>query len=349
MEEIRNETGLKRKGIITCGVGGLYTVRIFGDSSDDSIEVLCRARGILRREHITPAVGDSVVISRSSPDEDYGEPVVSKNKKGDISVDYVIEEIGERRNSLIRPPMSNLDYLFAVVPCASPEPDLLTLDKLTAIAENSGIETVVVINKADLSPEKASEISDIYNTAGYKVFPVSCETGDGIADLSAFISSLAVEAEEKGFFVTGAFAGVSGAGKSTLMTKLFPDLNLKTGSVSRKTERGRHTTRHVELYPVKTDGGLFWIADTPGFSMLDFTRFDFFPYEDLALSFREFEDCLGRCRYTKCTHLCEDGCAVIEKKKNGLVAESRHESYKRIFEEQRSVPEWKRRQEQKQR
>ncbi|MBR5679775.1 MAG: ribosome small subunit-dependent GTPase A [Clostridia bacterium] len=258
-------------------------------------------------------------------------------------MDYVIDTVEERRSLLIRPPVANLDILFAVIPCASPEPDLLTADKLTVIAENYGIETVIVVNKADLDPEKTAEISRIYGTAGYRVFPLSAARGEGVDALRAYIRERALDAPEGGH-VSGAFAGASGAGKSTWMTALFPDLRLETGSVSRKTERGRHTTRHVELWPMDMDGGIFWIADTPGFSMLDFTRFDFFPYDELASSFREFEDCLGKCRYTKCTHLREEGCAVIAKRDAGGIAPSRHESYVRIYEEQRSVPEWKRRQ-----
>ena len=341
--------------MITRGVGGLYGVRVFDGTCAEGEEILARARGVFRREHVKPAVGDEVVLRPTAPGEDdffeeddgaeqRGRYRKSKNGDG-VNVDYVIDEICGRRNSLIRPPVANLDYLFAVIPCASPEPDLLTVDKLTAIAENYDIETVVIVNKSDLDGARSAEISEIYGTAGYRVFPVSAESGAGVDALYDFISSLAKEAADKGGHVSGAFAGASGAGKSTLMTKLFPALELKTGSVSRKTERGRHTTRHVELYPAQTDGGVFWIADTPGFSMLDFTRFDFFPYDNLALSFREFGDCIGKCRYTKCTHLCEDGCAVIAKMNAGGVTVSRHESYKRIFEEQRSVPEWKRRQE----
>ena len=340
------------RGIITRGVGGLYGVRVFGDT-DAGEEILSRARGVFRREKITPTVGDEVVVRHTAENETdfYSDEHSEQNrhradrKTNGAQVDYVIDRIADRRNVLIRPPVANLDYLFAVIPCASPEPDLLTVDKLTVIAENYGRETVVIVNKSDLSPEKSAEIARIYRTVGYRVFAVSGETGDGMDELYAFIRSIVRDGKTKGRHVSGAFAGASGAGKSTLMTRLFPTLDLKTGSVSRKTERGRHTTRHVELYPAETDAGLFWIADTPGFSMLDFTRFDFFPYDDLALSFREFDDCLGKCRYTKCTHLCEDGCAVIDKMKAGGVPESRHESYKRIFEEQRSVPEWKRRQE----
>ncbi|MBQ7932923.1 MAG: ribosome small subunit-dependent GTPase A, partial [Clostridia bacterium] len=265
---------------------------------------------------------------------------IRKQKKNGVEVDWVIDAIEQRKNSLIRPPVANLDYLLAVIPCASPEPDLLTADKLTVIAENAGIETVVVIGKTDLNPQKSLEYAAVYEKAGYRVFRISCETGEGVDVLRDYIAE--ISSAENGY-VSGAFAGVSGAGKSTLMTALFPDLQLKTGVVSRKTERGRHTTRHVELYPIPVGEGIFWLADTPGFSMLDFTRFDFFPYDELAGSFREFSECLGECRYTKCTHLKEEGCAVIEKMKDGRIAPSRHDSYIRIYEEQRSVPEWKRR------
>lgn len=329
-------------GIITRGVGGLYGVRT---SDRPGEELLCRARGVFRKEQITPTVGDNVTITHVTGTEDAQIPddvarEIRKQKKNGVEVDWVIDVIDERKNSLIRPPVANLDYLFAVIPCASPEPDLLTADKLTVIAENAGIETVVVINKTDLNPDKSLEYAAVYEMAGYRVFRISCETGEGVDVLRDYIAEISSVGNG---YVSGAFAGVSGAGKSTLMTALFPDLQLKTGVVSRKTERGRHTTRHVELYPIPVGEGIFWLADTPGFSMLDFTRFDFFPYDELAGSFREFAECLGECRYTKCTHLKEEGCAVLEKMKNGHIASSRHDSYIRIYEEQRSVPEWKRR------
>ena len=340
-------------GIITRGVGGLYGVRTVDRSSGSvSEEVLCRARGIFRQNHITPTVGDEVMIEPvdESVSEDWFEPddevrdtKKSRGKKQDVRVDFVIDEILPRRNLLIRPPTANLDYLFAVIPAASPAPDLLTADKLTVIAENYGIETVVIVNKSDLDAESSSNLTHIYRTAGYTVFPVSAERGDGMAELAAYIAEITAPAEGR-THISGAFAGVSGGGKSTLMTALFPDLNLKTGGVSRKTERGRHTTRHVEIYPLETaSGGQFWLADTPGFSMLDFTRYNFFPYDELAASFREFEECLGECRYTKCTHRKEEGCAVLAKMSEGRIAPSRHDSYVRIYDEQRSIPEWKRR------
>lgn len=344
----------KYHGIITRGVGGLYGVRITSGQGDiGEEEILCRARGIFRRENLTPTVGDEVVVGPAKADDaDYLRDEASdepskrfkKNKKDKgAEVNFVIEEVLERKNLLIRPPVANLDYLFAVIPCASPEPDLLTADKLTVIAENYGIETVIVVNKADLDPARAEEMKEIYNLAGYRVFLLSCESGEGIAALGEYIAEISREAEAQGRHISGAFAGVSGAGKSTLMTALFPDLQLKTGSVSHKTERGRHTTRHVELYPLRVNDSIFWLADTPGFSMLDFTRFDFFPYDELAGSFREFADLIGECKYRKCTHLKEEGCAVIEKVKSGEISTSRHDSYVRIYDEQRSVPQWKRR------
>ena len=332
----------KIHGIITRGVGGLYGVRT---ADDCDTELLCRARGVFRKEGITPAVGDDVLISKvSGNDENIPDDIareMKKQKKNGVEVDHVIDEILPRKSLLIRPPVANLDVLFAVIPASSPEPDLLTTDKLTVIAENYGIETVIVVNKADLAPDYAKELENIYTTAGFRVFLLSCETGVGIDALREYIESIS-QAEEYGMHVSGAFAGVSGAGKSTLMSALFDGLNLKTGKVSHKTERGRHTTRHVEIYPIGIGTGTFWIADTPGFSMLDFTRFDFFPYDELSSSFREFAECLGECRYTKCTHIKEEGCAVLEKLKNGKISASRHESYLKIYEEQRSVPEWKR-------
>lgn len=341
-------------GIITRGVGGLYGVRTIDENGDISDEILCRARGIFRQSRITPTVGDEVTISPADdvspddlyiPDDEDGTKGRKSHggKKNDVRVDFVIDEILPRKNLLIRPPTANLDYLFAVIPSASPAPDLLTADKLTVIAENYGIETVVIVNKCDLDKASCDTLTEIYRTAGYTVFPVSAERGDGMDALSDYIAEISAKGNDTGH-ISGAFAGVSGCGKSTLMTALFPDLQLKTGGVSRKTERGRHTTRHVEIYPQKTaSGGRFWLADTPGFSMLDFTRFNFFPYDELAVSFREFEDCLGKCRYTKCTHRKEEGCAVLSKMEEGKIAPSRHDSYIRIYEEQRSVPEWKRR------
>ena len=324
------------RGMITKGVGGLYSVVPAPGEPSEGSELLCSARGKFRLDGITPLPGDDVAVI---PDTESG--VSSDDPR------FVITRIEKRKNVLIRPPLSNLTYMFAVIPSCRPKPDLLTADKLIAILESAGIEPVVIIGKADLDRTSAEELNGIYSKAGYRTFTLSTVTGEGCGDLTAFLSQLVSDAEKDGNIVRAAFAGVSGAGKSTLMSKLFPSLSLKTGAVSRKTERGKHTTRCTELYSVPVGNKKIYLADTPGFSMLDFTRFNFFPYEDLPSFFREFSDCLGKCKYTGCTHVREEGCAIIEKMNRGLIAASRHENYVTIREEMKKKPAWKREKEEK--
>ena len=283
-------------GRIIEGVGGLYTVRC---EENEKIELVqCRAKGVFRHEGISPLVGDIVSVDTSAGDGN-----------------AVIDEIFERENSLIRPPMANLDCVFVAMAAAKPMPMLDMTDKLIAILEHNDIEPVIIIGKCELDRARAEEIKETYEKAGYRAFVLSCETGEGLPEICEFISS------RKGIM---AMAGASGVGKSTLLNRLFPTLELSTGGVSRKTERGRHTTRAVTLYDIGE--GLFF-ADTPGFSMLDFERFDFFELDDLPLAFKEINERIGECRYTKCTHLKEDGCAIVEAVKRGEIAKSRHESY----------------------
>lgn len=286
--------------------GGLYTVLTDGDN--EIIE--CRARGILRHEHITPLVGDSVTLA-------------------DDGKGAVIESVNERRNALIRPPLANLDILFLVMASKKPSPSLFTADKLLSICEYNGIEPVIIIGKCELDGDSVKEIKSVYEKADYRVFAVSCYENIGIDELNEYIKT-AIHGK------TAAFAGLSGVGKSTLLNRLFPELELSTGEVSRKTERGRHTTRKVELF--SANGG--FIADTPGFSMLDFERFDFFEKDDLPETFKEFRDCIGHCRYKKCTHTKEEGCAVLEKLKNGDIAPSRHESFLALYDTLKQKHSW---------
>lgn len=308
------------EGIITKGVGGLYEVRPL--SAPAERVYLCRARGVFRHEKLTPLPGDTVSIV---PAEEGSE-------------EYVIDGILPRRCALIRPAVANLTHLFVVIPAARPEPDLLTADKLISIAEYCGIEPVVVVSKADLAPDKAEEILAAYRLGGFDAFALSAVSGDGIPALDEYIRVLGTD----GKTAVAAFAGASGAGKSTLLSRLFPEMHFATGSVSRKTERGRHTTREVELFPA---GGAVMVADTPGFSMLDFTRFNFYPSAALPLTFREFVPHLGNCRYTKCTHTKEEDCAVLAAVSRGEISRSRHASYCALFEDFRQKPDWKRRQE----
>lgn len=311
------------KGLIIKGVGGLYSVRLLSEEGSAAQTVSCRARGVFRHEGITPLPGDTVTVSPADGTD-------SENEE------YVIDDICERNNYLIRPALANLTHLFAVIPAANPAPDLYSADKLISASEDRGIEPVIIVTKKDANPENAENIRRIYTTGGFSVF-VTDSDGSGDAELLSYIEN----SSGKSFFLA-AFAGVSGAGKSTLMTRLFPNLQLKTGEVSRKIQRGRHTTRHAELYPVLNEENTFFIADTPGFSMIDFARFNFVEEENLPYSFREFAPLMGECRYTKCTHTKEEGCAVLEKVKAGEISENRHRSYVAMLEEIKKNPPWKR-------
>ena len=323
----------KQKGILIRGVGGLYGVRPLPLVPEDTL-YLCRARGIFRHESITPLPGDTVLFSRDS------DAPLSRDSR---DADHVIDEILPRKNSLIRPPLANLTYLFLVIPAARPAPDLITADKLIAIAETAGIEPIILISKRDLAPETADTLCERYAAAGFTSFAVSAEDTERIDALRSYIVSLSRACEA----MTAAFAGASGAGKSTMMTKLFPNLSLKTGEVSRKAERGRQTTRHAELYPFESEGRVCLIADTPGFSMLDFAKHNYFDPALLPQAFREFRPHIGGCRYTKCTHTKEEECAILDAVRRGEISAERHESYCTIYADFKKKPDWKRRQEEK--
>ena len=291
------------------GLGGLYNIRI--EENGEAQYLSCKAKGSLHRDEEKLLIGDRVrvTIDDSTPDG------------------VVISEILPRKNSLIRPPMANLDYIFAVFAAAKPTPVTETIDKLIAIAEYNGIVPVAIITKADLDEAKAQELKNIYSGAGFDAFITSTKTGEGIEEIKAYIEEKIKDG------VTAAFAGASGVGKSTLINKLFPSLSLATAEISRKIERGRHTTRHVELFALSEGEGAGFLADTPGFSLLDFSRFDFFPLEALISTFREISGYAGKCRYADCSHVGEgvDDCAVIRAVADGLVSESRHNSYKEIY------------------
>lgn len=310
-------------GIITKGVGGLYTVRPLSHGD----ELLCRARGVFRHEKIVPTAGDIVELELSS------EQVDPSGASG------IITAIHSRKNCLIRPSVANLTQLLIVVPAAFPKPDLWYIDKLTAIADALGIGCTVLVNKLGLDRESAASIEREYSSAGFCVFCTDALSGEGCDDVLAHIKSLAAATGENDCAVA-AFAGVSGAGKSSLAGRLFPSISPEIGKVSRKTERGRHTTRAVELYPI---ADRLYLADTPGFSMLDFERFDFFEPELLTSSFRELAPYLDLCRYADCTHTKEEGCAVREAVLNGQISARRHESYVKLYEIMKKKPDWQRR------
>ncbi len=321
----------EEKGRLVRGVGGLYEIALQqGETPLSGRHVTARAKGNFRHEGITPLVGDTVRVC-------FDEASLARDEAGKLCPGtdgggIVIEEILPRKNALIRPPMANLDYLFITFAAAQPAPVLETIDKLISIAEYNGIEPIIVIGKSDVAPDYAEELKKAYNGAGFSAFSLSAERGDGVAELRAFLT-------EHMAGKTAAFAGASGVGKSTLLNALFPFLSLQTGEISRRIERGRHTTRRVELYPL-TEPSDAYIADTPGFSMLDFVRFDFFTRDDVADTMREFEPYIGACRYKKCTHTREEGCAILEAVREGKIAESRHKSFVAMFDALKNKHEW---------
>ena len=299
----------EKRGKVVKGLGGLYEVRI--DDGGEIDRLACRAKGVLKRDEAKVLIGDNVTVTvdDSTPDG------------------IVISHICDRKNSLIRPPLANLDYLFIVFAAAKPSPVIETVDKLIAIAVHNAITPVVVITKSDLQTEAAEEYAAIYRLVGVSTFVTSSEAGEGIAELSSFINKNVV------FGKTAAFAGASGVGKSTLMNTLFPGLTLATAEISRKIERGRHTTRHVEIFEINKTNDTGFLADTPGFSLIDFARFDFFSLEELLPTFPELLPYVGKCRYADCAHVGEgeDECAVAKAAAEGKIAPTRLESYRSIY------------------
>ena len=261
----------------------------------------CKARGVFRARGISPAVGDSVTVSGG-----------------------VITEIGERRNFIIRPPLANLDQILFVVSTVSPAPNFLILDKFIAIAEYKGIEPVVVITKTDLGDGTA--VREVYDAIGIRTAEVDYTDEESVQRVRELLSGK-----------ISAFMGNSGAGKSTLLNAVDPSLDLATGEISRKLGRGRHTTRHAELYKLAGGG---YIADTPGFSTFETNRYDVIRKEELAGCFREFAEFTDDCRFRDCSHTCEKGCAVVEAVAAGKIPKIRHESYCIMYEEAKQLKEW---------
>ncbi len=294
----------QKEGKVIRSVGGLFEVLC--DPYESEERVLCRARGVLRRDDRRVLVGDRVTVTAEGEEA-------------------VIEAVAPRKNSLIRPPLANLDCLYAVLAVTDPAPQPETTDKLLAIMEHEGIDCHVVLTKTDLSTAEADCLAALYRAAGYTVFLTSPRTGAGVDKLREHLrATLAGGA-------TAVFSGASGVGKTSLLNALFPSLSLKTGEISRKIARGKNTTRHTELYTVFGPSGGF-LGDTPGFSMLDFLRFDFMGLADLPHAFREFSPYLGACRYGDCNHIKEEECALRAALAEGKIAESRYQSYVALHE-----------------
>lgn len=291
---------ISENGLILKSIGGLYFV-------ESPLGVLeCKARGIFRKQNISPCVGDKVKVEEIS--DGHG----------------VISEIYERRNSIIRPPLANLDYIIFVISTCEPAPNFTLLDKFIAIAEFKDIGSIIAVTKRDL--KENGEITDIYKNSGAEVFEIDYDEPESYMRLYNKINGKIC-----------AFTGNTGAGKSTLLNHFDSDIRLKTGEISKKLGRGRHTTRHVELFKLKNGA---YIADTPGFSTFETNKYDIILKDKLALCFREFAEYEGKCRFPDCSHTKEKGCAVIEAVNNGIIPKSRHDSYVEMYEEAKQIKEW---------
>ena len=288
------------KGCIVKALSGFYYVEL-----QDGSVIQCRARGIFRKEGISPLVGDEVEISL-------------QGKNG------TVERIAPRRNSFIRPAVSNLDALVVLASEANPVTDPFLIDRVSAIAGQQNVPVILCVNKTDLKDGK--KLTELYKASGYKVFATSAETCEGIEELRQAIVGKTV-----------AFTGNSGVGKSSILNCLHAGLAIPTGEVSDKLGRGRHTTRHVEIYTLP-DGTR--IMDTPGFSAFDTEQMELILKEDLQYAFPDFAPFLGCCRYQDCAHIKEPDCAVLQALREGKIRPSRHESYVRLYEEAKKIKLW---------
>ncbi|SDK43172.1 ribosome small subunit-dependent GTPase A [Natronincola ferrireducens] len=286
------------KGRLIKGIGGFYYVDVMGEIYE------CKARGIFRQHNITPLVGDQVIISVTDEAKKMG----------------VVEKVLERRTQLIRPAVANVDQAIIVFAVTQPEPNISLLDRFLILAESEDLDIIICLNKIDLVEKEVYEtIVNMYTSAGYKVVLTSYKDNDSILNLRRMLL-------EK----TSVFAGPSGVGKSTLLNKVDPRLKLKTGVISQKTARGKHTTRHAELIAIERES---WVVDTPGFSALNV---DFIDEGELSFYFPEFLPCLEECKFASCYHMDEPKCGVKKGLKEGKVSEQRYSSYLQLIQEIRN-------------
>ena len=289
----------KQTGRIIRSISGFYDVQT------PQALVTCRARGILRKQGQSPLTGDLVEIT------------VEKGKG-------MVEKILPRKNSFVRPAVANVDALVVFAANVNPITEPFLIDRVAAIAGDQEVPVILCVNKCDLDP--AVDLVRIYNKAGFTVICTSAETGDGVEELRELL---------KGKLT--AFTGNSGVGKSSILNKLCPELALPTGEVSEKLGRGRHTTRHVELYRLGEDT---YVADTPGFSSFDTDQMDVILKENLQYAFPDFGPYVGSCRFDDCSHRKEPGCAVTAALAAGEIEQTRYDSYLKLYEKASQIKEW---------
>lgn len=280
-------------------LSGFYYVQ-----AEDGV-VECRARGRFRRQDQSPLVGDFVRITR-------------QGDKG------VLEALLPRKNAFIRPAVANIDQLVVLASCAIPVTEPFLIDRVLAIAQMQNVPALVIVNKDDLAP--AQPLAEIYRRAGVPVLVTSAETGEGIEALREALAGK-----------LSCLTGNSGVGKSSLLNRACPQLQLPVGEVSEKLGRGRHTTRHIELYSL---GSNTFVADTPGFSAFDTERMELVHKEQLQYAFPEFAPYLGHCQFPDCAHRKEPGCAVRKALAEGKIGQTRYSSYERLYELASQLKEW---------
>lgn len=290
------------EGRIQKALSGFYYV-------DTGAEVLtCRARGKFRKDGLSPLVGDRVQVRELGKGEGF------------------VEAVLPRKNAFERPAAANIDQLVVIASAAIPRTDPFLIDRIAAIAALKGCEVVLLLNKCDLDP--AEELYGIYTAAGFPTLQVSAETGEGLDALIPLIAGK-----------LSAFTGNSGVGKSSILNALDPTFHLKTGEISTALGRGRHTTRHVELFRLGCGAE---VIDSPGFSSFETEELNWELKQHLPETFPEFRPYLGQCRFQDCSHTREKGCAVLAALKEGKIQPSRHKSYLRLYEELKPLQEWQR-------
>ena len=288
------------RGRIEKALSGFYYV----NTGKETLQ--CRARGKFRKEGLSPLVGDWVQVRELGGGEGF------------------VEAVETRRNVFSRPAAANIDQLVILASAAIPVTEPYLIDRIAAIAALKGCDVLVCLNKCDLDP--AEGLYGIYSRSAIPVLRISAETGEGLDALRRAIAGK-----------LNAFTGNSGVGKSSVLNALVPGLQLPVGEVSKALGRGRHTTRHVELFPL---GGGTYVIDTPGFSSFDTEEMDLELKEHLPETFPEFAPYVGECRFTGCTHTKEKGCRVLQAVKDGDIPISRHKSYLRLFDELKDVQAW---------
>lgn len=280
------------EGIIIKALSGFYYVK-----TSEGI-VACKARGRFRLDGTSPLVGDRVQL------------------RIDADGSGRVDSVFERKNFFIRPAVANIDTLVFIAANVNPVTDPFLIDRVAVIAHEAGCELVICVNKVDLNA--GDELYDIFSAAGYTVVRTSAETGEGAAELRRILRGKVC-----------ALTGNSGVGKSSILNILLPGAAIPTGEVSEHLGRGKHTTRHVELYPLGDDT---YVADTPGFASFEIQMMQTIAKEDLQFDFPEFAPYIGKCRFADCAHLKEPGCAIREALESGAIGKSRYSSYVRLYD-----------------